>query len=230
MVRVTTSGVVHSFWITSTSGTRCGGFQKCVPTTRSRCLRKRAISVVGMAELLLARIVSVATSVDELDEDLLLEVELFRRRLEHELHALHGGRHVVVRRDAVEHGRHRRPAARGSHAAVSASWRSPRPAARRCGPRGRPPPAGRRCRGPSGRRRRRRLCVVSCASLSLAEAAAKVRPCRVEFLAMATPCPRDLARGHGARVTLPMRIRREARLCPPYSRRVTPPCSRRPHT
>ena len=58
MVRATTSSAVASFWMTSTSRTRCGGFQKCAPTTRPRCLRWRPISVVGSAELLLARIVS----------------------------------------------------------------------------------------------------------------------------------------------------------------------------
>ena len=57
MVLRTVSSLVASFWITSTSGTRCGGFQKCVPTTRSRCLSLAPISVEGMAELLLARIV-----------------------------------------------------------------------------------------------------------------------------------------------------------------------------
>ena len=57
MVLRTVSSLVQSFWITSTSGTRCGGFQKCVPTTRSRCLSLRPISVEGMAELLLARMV-----------------------------------------------------------------------------------------------------------------------------------------------------------------------------
>ena len=62
MVARTTASLVFSFWMTSTSGTKCGGFQKCVPMTRSRCLRSRPISVVGIAELLLARIVSGATA------------------------------------------------------------------------------------------------------------------------------------------------------------------------
>jgi hypothetical protein len=57
MVFCTVSALVFSFWITSTSGTRCGGFQKCVPITRSRCFSLAPIAVEGMAELLLARIV-----------------------------------------------------------------------------------------------------------------------------------------------------------------------------
>ena len=57
MVLATVSSLVFSFCVTSTSGTRCGGFQKCVPTTRSRCLSFSPIRVEGMAELLLARIV-----------------------------------------------------------------------------------------------------------------------------------------------------------------------------
>jgi hypothetical protein len=57
MVLATVASLVFSFCVTSTSGTRCGGFQKCVPTTRSRCLSFSPIRVEGMAELLLARMV-----------------------------------------------------------------------------------------------------------------------------------------------------------------------------
>src|SRR5262245_11808180 len=39
----------------------------------------------------------------QVGKNLLLERQLFRRRLEHELHVAHGGRQPMVRRDAVEH-------------------------------------------------------------------------------------------------------------------------------
>ena len=47
--------------ITSTSGTSVGGFHQCVPSARSRRLRPPMMSVIGMTDVLLARMVSGRT-------------------------------------------------------------------------------------------------------------------------------------------------------------------------
>ena len=58
MVQATTSGEVHCVSITSTSGTRNGGFHQCVPSARSRFFNPSMIEVIGMTDVLLARIAS----------------------------------------------------------------------------------------------------------------------------------------------------------------------------
>ncbi len=105
MVARTVASDVHSVWITSTSGTRCGGFQKCVPTTRSRCLRFLPISVEGMADELLARMVSGATSASSSAKICCLSGKFLRRGLEHELHAVGGIIHRPVNLDPLQRRR-----------------------------------------------------------------------------------------------------------------------------
>ena len=61
MVKSIAAGEVHCVPITSTSGTRNGGFHQCVPSARSRCCRPCMISVIGITEVLLARMVSGRT-------------------------------------------------------------------------------------------------------------------------------------------------------------------------
>ena len=58
-----------------------------------------------MAELLLARMVSGARQAFQLGENLLLERQFLRRRLEHEGRVLHRRCKLIVRRDAREHRR-----------------------------------------------------------------------------------------------------------------------------
>ena len=58
MVRSTTAGSTCSVRTTSTSGIRYGGFQKCVPTTRSLCAALSPIWVMLMTEVLVHRMVS----------------------------------------------------------------------------------------------------------------------------------------------------------------------------
>ena len=152
----TVSSLVFSFCVTSTSGTRCGGFQKCVPTTRSRCLSFSPIRVEGMAELLLARIVVGAVRAFELGEELLLERQLFRRGLEHEGNVLHRRRHLLVRGNAAEQGGVAAEQRAGALQPLAQGFRAIGLTDRRCGRCGRPPPADRRCRVPSGPRRSRR--------------------------------------------------------------------------
>ena len=61
MVKSIAAGEVHCVPITSTSGTRNGGFHQCVPSARSRSRRPCMISVIGITEVLLARMVSGRT-------------------------------------------------------------------------------------------------------------------------------------------------------------------------
>ena len=61
MVKSIACGEVHCVPMTSTSGTSVGGFHQWVPSARSRCLRPPMMSVIGMTEVLLARIVSGRT-------------------------------------------------------------------------------------------------------------------------------------------------------------------------
>ena len=61
MVQATVCGEVHSVAMTSTSGTKNGGFHQCVPSARSRLLRPCMIDVIGITEVLLARMVSDRT-------------------------------------------------------------------------------------------------------------------------------------------------------------------------
>src|SRR5262249_21941860 len=105
MVFCTVSSLVASFWMTSTSGTKCG-----------RIPEMRANHAVAMHELRadLGRPDRRAVAGEdgrrrshalELSEDLLLDRQFFRRRFEHEGDVFHRGCHLVVRRDAAEHGR-----------------------------------------------------------------------------------------------------------------------------
>ncbi len=57
MVHSMVCSEVHCVPITSTSGTRNGGFHQCVPSARSRWVSPLMIAVIGMTEVLLARIV-----------------------------------------------------------------------------------------------------------------------------------------------------------------------------
>ena len=103
MVRATTASLVCSFWITSTSGTRCGGLKKCVPSTRSRRRRCFPISVERMAELLLASTVSAATRPSSSAKSCCLSSSFFRRRLDHEGCALGRGREALMDRDTLQY-------------------------------------------------------------------------------------------------------------------------------
>ena len=58
----TVSCEVCSPGITSIIGIRCGGFDQCMPTTRSGCLVTAAIFVIGIPEVFEARIASGATT------------------------------------------------------------------------------------------------------------------------------------------------------------------------
>ena len=57
-----TSGSVKRLWITYTKGTRCGGFQKWVPTIRSGSFVSLAICSIGIPEVFVAKIVSADVS------------------------------------------------------------------------------------------------------------------------------------------------------------------------
>ena len=71
--------------MTSIIGIRCGGFDQCMPTTRSGCSQVAAIFVIGMPDVFDARIASAADVLLELGEQLLLEVEPLGRGLDHEV-------------------------------------------------------------------------------------------------------------------------------------------------
>ena len=58
MVQATACGDVHCVSITSTSGTRNGGFHQWVPSARSRLFKPCMIAVIGITDVLLARMVS----------------------------------------------------------------------------------------------------------------------------------------------------------------------------
>ncbi len=64
--------------------------------TRSGCSSPSAIFVIGMPEVLEARIASGADVLLELREDLLLQLELLGHGLDHEVRALERGGEVVV--------------------------------------------------------------------------------------------------------------------------------------
>ena len=58
-----------------------------------------------MAELLLARIVSGATALFQLGENLLLQWQFFRRRFEHESRTVHRRRKLIVDFDSLQQRR-----------------------------------------------------------------------------------------------------------------------------
>ena len=82
MVQAIACGDVHCVSITSTSGTRNGGFHQWVPSARSRLLRPCMIAVIGITDVLLARIVSARTWRSISREQLLLERQVFQHRLD----------------------------------------------------------------------------------------------------------------------------------------------------
>ena len=61
IVHATAWDEVHCVSITSTSGTRNGGFHQWVPSARSRLFNPCMIEVIGITDVLLARIVSGRT-------------------------------------------------------------------------------------------------------------------------------------------------------------------------
>ena len=104
MLRAITASLVFSVWTTSTRGTRCGGFQKCVPTTRSRCLvtadlrRWNGRTVAGEDR--------AGSHVRfEIGKDLLLKNELLGCRLDDEGGIPYRGCELVMSRHEIETGR-----------------------------------------------------------------------------------------------------------------------------
>ena len=75
--------------ITSTSGTRNGGFHQWVPTARSRRLKSCMIAVIGITEVLLARIVSGRVRRSSSAKIFFFSVEIFRHRLDHVVGVVH---------------------------------------------------------------------------------------------------------------------------------------------
>ena len=69
-------------------GMRWGGFDQCVPTTRSGCSRSSAIFVIGMPDVFEARSTLRPDVPLVLGEDLLLEVELLGHGLDHGVDAV----------------------------------------------------------------------------------------------------------------------------------------------
>ena len=63
------------------------------------------MSVIGMTEVLLARIVSGRTCCLDLGEQLLLERQILRHRLDDVVGIAHRRREIVVRRDALDRAR-----------------------------------------------------------------------------------------------------------------------------
>ena len=88
--------------ITSTSGTRNGGFHQWVPTARSRRLKSCMIAVIGITEVLLARIVSGRRAALELGEKFLLQLEIFRHRLDHVIGIVHRVGEIDARLHALD--------------------------------------------------------------------------------------------------------------------------------
>src|ERR1700709_572688 len=87
--------------ITSIIGIMCGGFDQCMPTTRSGFCRFAAIFVIGMPDVFRARSGCGGgggrvggAGLLELGEQLLLELELLGRRLDHQLAAGERGREI----------------------------------------------------------------------------------------------------------------------------------------
>ena len=156
MVRRTVSALVFSFWITSTSGTRCGGFQKCVPTTRSRCLSFSPIRSREWPSCCWRGSCRARSALSSSAKSCCLSGSFSGAASNTKACVLHRRRHLVMRRNAAEQ--------RGSPPSSVARALQPlgqrfAPFGRRivdARPCGRPPPAGRRCRGPSGPRRSRR--------------------------------------------------------------------------